>query len=64
MTGYDRLVQAICDLLTRQERVIVAIDGRCGSGKTTLAARLKRVPHGRFLSPPGAAHPGASGLPR
>lgn len=42
MTGYDRLVQAICDLLTRQERVIVAIDGRCGSGKTTLAARLER----------------------
>ncbi len=32
---------AIRRLLDRQEQVLVAIDGRCGSGKTTLAARLQ-----------------------
>lgn len=38
--GYDRLVQAIRRRLT-DAPVIVAIDGRCGSGKTTLARRLQ-----------------------
>lgn len=28
-------------ILMRKERVILAVDGRCGSGKTTLAAHLK-----------------------
>lgn len=39
---YDRLAQAIQARLARHERLIVAIDGRCGSGKTTLAARLEK----------------------
>ena len=39
---YDRLAQAIQARLARHERLIVAIDGRCGSGKTTLAVRLQQ----------------------
>lgn len=39
---YTRVVQAIRQALSARERLIVAIDGRCGSGKTTLAARLQR----------------------
>ena len=35
------VLDAIQGLLDRQERVLAAIDGRCGSGKTTLAARLQ-----------------------
>ena len=31
---------AIADRLARQPAVLVALDGRCGSGKTTLAAQL------------------------
>lgn len=38
---YKRLSEKIRELLTERERVIVAIDGRCGSGKTTLAAALR-----------------------
>ena len=38
--GYDRLVQAIRARLT-DAPVLVAIDGRCGAGKTTLARRLQ-----------------------
>lgn len=37
----DPVLDAIRPLLSRQERVLVAIDGRCGAGKTTLAARLQ-----------------------
>jgi len=37
----DPVLDAIRSLLSRQERVLVAIDGRCGAGKTTLAARLQ-----------------------
>ena len=37
----DPVLDAIRSLLDRQERVLVAIDGRCGAGKTTLAARLQ-----------------------
>ena len=39
---YSRLLRRIQELQAQKERVIVAIDGRCGSGKTTLAARLQR----------------------
>ena len=39
---HDRLAEMICELLAKNLRVIVAIDGRCGSGKTTLAAELQR----------------------
>ena len=37
----DPVLDAIRSLLDRQERVLVAIDGRCGAGKTTLAAQLQ-----------------------
>ena len=39
---YTRLVLAIWGKLLRRGRIIVAVDGRCGSGKTTLAARLEK----------------------
>lgn len=39
---YSRLLRRIQELQAQKERVIVAIDGRCGSGKTTLAAQLQR----------------------
>ena len=39
--GYDCLVRRLQELLARKPQVIAAIDGRCGSGKTTLAARLQ-----------------------
>lgn len=42
---YLRLVLAIQRRLPRREQVIVAIDGRCGSGKTTLAAKLQEQLH-------------------
>ncbi len=44
MTNHDyiRLVLAIWKQLILRGRIIVAIDGRCGSGKTTLAARLQK----------------------
>ena len=34
---YDRLLTVIRALLDRQARVIAAIDGRCGAGKTTVS---------------------------
>ncbi|MBQ8624139.1 MAG: uridine kinase [Oscillospiraceae bacterium] len=37
----DRIIEAINGLLEEKERVIIAIDGRCASGKTTLAYALK-----------------------
>ncbi len=43
---YLRLVLAIRWRCLRRGRVIVAIDGRCGSGKTTLAAKLQKHLHG------------------
>ena len=33
---YDRLLTVIRALLDRQARVIAAIDGRCGAGKSTM----------------------------
>ena len=36
----EELASAIADRLARQPAVLVALDGRCGSGKTTLAAQL------------------------
>ena len=38
---YDRLLTVIRALLDRLARVIAAIDGRCGAGKSTLAAQLQ-----------------------
>lgn len=39
---YARILLYIEAMQERQERVVAAIDGRCGSGKTTLAARLQK----------------------
>ena len=36
----EELTSTISDRLARQFAVLVALDGRCGSGKTTLAAQL------------------------
>ena len=36
----EELTSAIADRLARQSAVLVALDGRCGSGKTTLAEQL------------------------
>ncbi len=38
---YDHLLTVIRALLDRQRRVIAAIDGRCGAGKSTLTAQLR-----------------------
>lgn len=36
-----RIVEAAEQLLMKKEYIVIALDGRCASGKTTLAARLK-----------------------
>lgn len=36
----EELASTIADRLARQPAVLVALDGRCGSGKTTLSERL------------------------
>ena len=59
---YDRLLTVIRALLDRQTRVIAAIDGRCGAGKSTLAAQLQEpvtVPAARLTIVEGAyaCHP-------
>ena len=40
---YDNLIQTIRQKLTGQSPLILAIDGMCGSGKTTLAQYLSEV---------------------
>ncbi|MBR3949645.1 MAG: hypothetical protein IKJ84_03120 [Oscillospiraceae bacterium] len=37
------LIKKIDELLTQKDRVIVAIDGKCTSGKTTLATELAEI---------------------
>lgn len=37
---HENLIARIDELMARQDRVLVAIDGCCGAGKTTLAAAL------------------------
>ena len=37
-----QLIETIRQLLTQKNNVIIAIDGRCGSGKTTLADSLSK----------------------
>lgn len=38
---YIRAVSAIDAALSRGKNIVIAIDGRCGSGKTTLASQLQ-----------------------
>ena len=40
MSVYDLLYSAIDSVLTQKQRAVMAIDGRCAAGKTTLAHRL------------------------
>jgi len=66
---YREVFDAVRKLLASQERVIVAIDGRCGSGKTTLAALIAKefdcsVFHmDDFFLPPGLRTPERLGEP-
>ena len=39
----ERVQKAINDLLENKEKIIVAIDGPCASGKTTLAQKLSDI---------------------
>ena len=39
----DELIKKIDELMTQKDVVIVAIDGKCTSGKTTLAAKLAEI---------------------
>ncbi len=39
----EEIFSKVRGLLEEKERVLVAIDGRCAAGKTTLAARLQEV---------------------
>lgn len=45
MIDKDFLIKEISKLQSRQGRVLLGIDGRCASGKTTLAAQLKKELH-------------------
>lgn len=40
---FDQLRNRILELSRNRQRVIIGIDGPCGSGKTTLAGRLKEA---------------------
>ena len=42
MKTYSDIVKMIDALLTTHSHVIIAIDGKCGSGKTTLGTRLQK----------------------
>lgn len=40
---YSLLLRRIQDVVSKHGSAIIAIDGRCGSGKTTLAEQLKKI---------------------
>lgn len=39
--AYNQAVSAIDAALSKEKNIVIAIDGRCGSGKTTLASQLQ-----------------------
>jgi uridine kinase len=39
----DSILEQLDILLTEQDRILIAIDGKCTSGKTTLAAKLAEI---------------------
>lgn len=61
------VLQAVQALPQDRQPLIVALDGRCASGKTTLAALLQQqtgcsvVHMDHFFLPARAAHPRAAG---
>ncbi len=42
-TAAEKILQRINEICAEKEKVIVAIDGRCASGKTTLAAAIEKL---------------------
>ena len=42
-SNLESVIKQIDDLLTQKDAVIVAIDGKCTSGKTTLASKLAEL---------------------
>lgn len=57
-TSFDRFSERIRILLERRNRLVIALDGCCASGKTTLARRLAQqlpadvIPMDDFFLPP------------
>jgi len=47
MDDSNKMVEIVCrkidEVLQERDTLLLAIDGRCGSGKTTLAARLREI---------------------
>lgn len=46
---YEQVEQRILELLQKQGRIVLAIDGRCASGKTTLANQLQKKLGGTII---------------
>ena len=42
-SNLESVIKQIDDVLTQKDTVIVAIDGKCTSGKTTLASKLEQI---------------------
>ena len=42
-SNLESVIKQIDDLLIQKDAVIVAIDGKCTSGKTTLASKLEQI---------------------
>ena len=42
-SNLESVIKQIGDVLTQKDTVIVAIDGKCTSGKTTLASKLAEL---------------------
>ena len=42
-SNLESVIKQIDDLLTQKDAVIVSIDGKCTSGKTTLASKLAEL---------------------
>lgn len=43
MTREEKVLSLVNELLEKQNRVVVAIDGRCAGGKTTLSEKLREL---------------------
>lgn len=43
------IITEIDKLKTKKDHLLIAIDGRCGSGKSTLGAYLQQKMHGNLL---------------
>ncbi len=43
MNKINKIIDRINDLLKNKDFIVIAIDGKCGSGKTTLASKLESL---------------------